>query len=86
MTFIGCKSSFYGGVGGIKFEFWWGGWVNFHIVSYHGPSGAQRLSIYTTRPEGPSCPDGTDGRVGRDGHQKGPLNFFGFKYVDKHVL
>ena len=26
----------------------------FHVISYHAPFGAQRLSLYTARAEGPS--------------------------------
>ena len=30
----------------------------FHVISYQAPFGAQRLSLYTARAEGPSCVDG----------------------------
>ena len=30
----------------------------FRVISYHAPFGAQRLSLYTARAEGPSCVDG----------------------------
>ena len=38
----------------------------FRFISYHGPFGVQRLSLYTTRGEAPSCGGWMDGWVGGD--------------------
>ena len=48
------------------------------VSSYSVPSGS-RADLHATT-EGPSLTGRTDG------NQKFPLNFFVFKYVDKHVL
>ena len=81
------KFFYFLGGGGIKYEFWCGVLI-VRIGRYiwvteqpQCPSGVQRLSTYTTRPEGPSLMGRTDGR---DGDQKCPLMFFIFcGYIEK---
>ena len=68
---VAVKIFYFLGGGGIKYEFWWGVLI-VRIGRYiwvteqpQCPSGVQRLSTYTTRPEGPSLM-GWDG-MGWDG-------------------